>query len=75
MMIQNFLNYVLTHSVCPEYTKEILEARRICTLAQNELCAIRRLSVDFPGDYNKSASTLFSGYHSLISHDLAQTDD
>ncbi|TGO57886.1 hypothetical protein BOTNAR_0192g00090 [Botryotinia narcissicola] len=58
-VVKNFLNYVLAHEVCKEYTKEIMAARRLCDVAEREFDAIRRLRQIFPGDFNVAASTLF----------------
>jgi hypothetical protein len=60
-VIRNFLNYVLHHCVCPEYTEEVMAARKICDLAEKELWAIRQLQAKFPGDFNVAASTLYGG--------------
>jgi Argonaute siRNA chaperone (ARC) complex subunit Arb1 len=62
-VIRNFLNYVLSHSVCPEYTQEIMAARKICDLAEVELPLIRELGNLLPGDFNTAASTLYGGYY------------
>ena len=60
-VIRNFLNYVLHHRVCPEYTGDIMAARKICDLAEKELWAIRQLQLKLPGDFNIAASTLYGG--------------
>ncbi len=62
-VIRNFLNYVLTHSVCPEYLKDIIAARKICDLAEKELALIKDIAPLLPGDFNIAASTLFGGYY------------
>lgn len=58
-VVKNFLNYVLAHEVCKEYTKEVMAARRLCDVAEREYRSIRLLSEMFPGDFNIAASTLF----------------
>jgi hypothetical protein len=60
-IIRNFLNYVLHHRVCPEYTEDVMAARDICDLAEMELWAIRQLQSKLPGDFNIAASTLHGG--------------
>jgi hypothetical protein len=75
-VIRNFLKYILYHSVCPEYTMEILEAQRICNLAQTELLAIRQASKVLPGNYNKAVSTLTGGhYENLYISNIKWTKD
>ena len=60
-VIKNFLNYVLSHAVCPEYTNDVLAARKICDLAEKELLSINYLSGGLPGDFSVAASTLYGG--------------
>jgi len=60
-VIRNFLNYVLHHVVCPEYTEDVIAARKICDLAEKELWAIRQLQSKLPGEFNIAASTLHGG--------------
>jgi len=62
-VIRNFLNYVLMHAVCPEYTKDIMNAKKICDLAEKELWAIKRIERLLPGDFNVAASTLYGGHY------------
>jgi hypothetical protein len=59
--IRNFLNYVLAHAVCPEYTQDVLAARKICEVAEKELWAIKQIRHRLPGHYNIAASTLYGG--------------
>lgn len=61
MTIRNFLNYVLQHRVCEDYTTDVLAARQICDLAEKELWAIKQLQSKLPGDFNIAASTLYGG--------------
>jgi hypothetical protein len=65
-VIRNFLNYVLQHAVCPEYTQDVMAARKICDLAEKELWAIKRLQQKLPGDFNVAASTLYGGRYKGI---------
>lgn len=60
-VIRNFLNYVLQHAACPEYTEDVMAARRICELAEKELWAIKQVTCRLPGDFNIAASTLYGG--------------
>jgi hypothetical protein len=60
-VVRNFLNYVLAHGVCPEYTKEIMAARKICDLAEKEFKSIAAVQQKLPGDFNIAASTLYGG--------------
>jgi hypothetical protein len=61
LVIRNFLNYVLQHAVCPEYSEDLMAARKICDLAEKELWAIKQLQLKLPGDFNVAASTLYGG--------------
>jgi hypothetical protein len=58
-VIRNFLNYVLRHGVCPEYTADIMAARVICDLAEKELMAMECLRGKLPGPFNSTASHLY----------------
>jgi len=66
LVIRNFLNYVLQHAVCPEYTQDIMAARKICDLAVKELWAIKQLQKKLPGDFNVAASILYGGRYEGI---------
>ncbi|EEH49445.2 uncharacterized protein PADG_05524 [Paracoccidioides brasiliensis Pb18] len=59
--IRNFLNFILLHDVCPEYTENILAARVICDTAKVELWKAQRASCWAPGNFNMACSTLFGG--------------
>ncbi|KAJ5279348.1 hypothetical protein N7478_004720 [Penicillium angulare] len=61
--IQNFYTYLLYHQVCPEYTEDILNARKTCDLANEELWKNMQLICDGPGSFNKSCSMLFGGQY------------
>lgn len=60
-VVRNFLNYIITHAVCPEYTNDVLAARKICDLAEKELWEIKQVRHKFPGEFNVAASTLYDG--------------
>ncbi|KAI9821746.1 MAG: hypothetical protein M1827_002327 [Pycnora praestabilis] len=62
-VIRNFLNYILYHSVCPEYEQQVKAAKVICDLADKELVAAKVVSAGLPGDYNIACSTLYGGYY------------
>ncbi|KAI0971427.1 Argonaute siRNA chaperone complex subunit Arb1-domain-containing protein [Xylaria arbuscula] len=58
-LIKNFLNYVLMHDVCPEYTNNIIAARHVCDIAPIELHNIHELTLELPGPFNRAARSLF----------------
>ena len=60
-VVRNFLNYVLHHNVCPEYSEQVNAARAVCDRAQAELHSILRASARLPGDFNTACSTLYGG--------------
>lgn len=62
-IVRNFLNYVLYHNVCPEYSDQIYAARAVCDLAEKELGCIADVSVLLPGDFNMACSTLYGGHY------------
>ncbi|KAJ5690333.1 hypothetical protein N7462_004725 [Penicillium macrosclerotiorum] len=62
--IRNFYTYILFHEVCPEYTDDLLKARKTCDLATTELWKNVRLVREGPGGFNKCCSVLFGGYYS-----------
>lgn len=59
--IKNFYTYLLQCDVCPEYTENLLEARKTCDLAAKELWMNVQLVRAGPGQFNESCSTLFGG--------------
>ncbi|KAJ5656444.1 hypothetical protein N7507_008394 [Penicillium longicatenatum] len=61
--IRNFLTFLLFHDVCPEYKNDILEARKICTIANMELWKNLQLIRKGPGEFNKACSMLFAGHY------------
>ncbi|CAJ2514095.1 Uu.00g022140.m01.CDS01 [Anthostomella pinea] len=58
-LIKNFLNYVLMHDACPEYTENIMAARQVCEIAPTELMYMHELTVELPGPFNIAARILF----------------
>lgn len=63
-IIRNFLNYVLHHDVCPEYTDDINAARAICDQAVEQLWSIAHAHISLPGQFNHACSELFGGFYS-----------
>ncbi|KAH6522702.1 hypothetical protein HBI81_141260 [Parastagonospora nodorum] len=60
---RSFYNYLRYHKVCPEYDQQLEEALKICDLAEKELPKVYAAGLALPGDFNKSASTIFGGAH------------
>ncbi|KAK7928312.1 hypothetical protein PG985_005310 [Apiospora marii] len=58
-IIHNFLNYVLHHDVCPEYTDNIKAAQLICDIAPDELRNTYDLYAALPDSFNTAARFLF----------------
>lgn len=58
-LVQNFLNYVLHHDVCPEYSADIRQAKGICDQALDQIPRIFGIWRDVPGDFSTAAQTLF----------------
>ena len=67
-IMRNFYNYLLHHTVCPEYTVDIYAARRVCDLADKELINTIFIGSQLPDDFNSAVSRLhggtFSGFFS-----------
>lgn len=61
-MIRNFLNYILLHGVCPEYTQQLMCSRIICDKAEKELWAIHQLNYLLPDSFNMACSTIYGGH-------------
>ncbi|KAJ5165784.1 hypothetical protein N7492_006080 [Penicillium capsulatum] len=59
--LHNFYTYLLFHDVFPEYEEDILEARKTCNLANQELPQGIQLVQQGPGRFNEACSTLFGG--------------
>lgn len=60
-VVINFSNYVLLHSVCPEYTNDILKTQKIARLAKKELREVYTLADIFPGPLHRALSILTGG--------------
>ncbi len=60
-LIKNFLNYVLMHDACPEYSDNIMAARNVCDIAPLEMRATHELLTGLTGGFNGAATMLFCG--------------
>ncbi|KAL1845210.1 hypothetical protein VTK73DRAFT_868 [Phialemonium thermophilum] len=58
-VVQNFLNYVLYHDVCPEYAADIMRAKRVCDQARDQIPRLFALWDDLPGDFHAAARALY----------------
>jgi hypothetical protein len=58
-LVDNFLNYLLHHDVCPEYTHDILRAKDVCTQALKQIPKTVGLWKQVPGDFNTAARVLY----------------
>lgn len=64
-ILRNFYNYILHHNVCPEYTKDVLAARQVCDLADEEVHKAYKAAhpsehnMCLPGDFSLACSCLF----------------
>jgi len=73
--MRNFYNYIMHHSVCPEYTDSIFAARHICDLADKELYQTHKVLRLLPGNFNIACSTIFGGsYKDTYSGDSSWLD-
>ncbi|KAK5049102.1 hypothetical protein LTR84_005525 [Exophiala bonariae] len=63
--LERFMDYLLQHDVCPEYSADVLKTRNFCRYDANpELWSIAEASRRLPGDFNRACSTLFGGQYS-----------
>jgi hypothetical protein len=58
-LVENFLNYVLHHDVCPEYADNVKQAKDICNEAVDQITRCFKLIWDGVGDFNIACQTLF----------------
>ncbi|KAA8904995.1 Argonaute complex, subunit Arb1 [Sphaerosporella brunnea] len=65
-LIKNFLNYVVFHSVAPEYHANIMEAVELCNTAEKELVLCANVSNRLPGTFNMACSTIYDGLYAGI---------
>lgn len=60
-MVLNFLKYVISHDVCPEYADDLRRAQKVCVAALEEAQAIYDLMELLPGTFNLAGYMLFDG--------------
>jgi hypothetical protein len=65
-VLRNFYNYLMLHEVCPEYTPQLVAARKICDLAEEELPKLAVVDKSLPGGFNTACSTLFGGHYANL---------
>ncbi|KAF9739294.1 hypothetical protein PMIN06_001013 [Paraphaeosphaeria minitans] len=60
-VLRSFYNFLLYHSVCPEYRADLDRARKLCDTAETELSKVYNAGLALPGIFNTAASTIFGG--------------
>lgn len=60
-MVLNFLKYVVSHDVCPEYADDLHRAQKVCVAALEEAQAIYDLMELLPGKFNLAGYMLLDG--------------
>lgn len=60
-MVLNFLKYVVSHDVCPEYADDLRRAQKVCVAALEEAQAIYDLMELLPGTFNLAGYMLLDG--------------
>jgi hypothetical protein len=66
-IMANFYNYLMVHSVCEEYSKSILAARKLTEkTAPKELFMIKTATEFMPGHFHSACSALFGGHASTL---------
>lgn len=60
-VLRSFYNYLLYHSVCPEFNDDLSRALYICDKAETELPQTYTAGLVLPGAFNTAASTIFGG--------------
>lgn len=68
-VLRNFYNYLLLHDVCPEYRHQLLDARVVCDLAEDELPKLIEIGKLLPGEFAIACSTLFEGSYAGVHRD------
>ncbi|KAB5539495.1 Argonaute siRNA chaperone complex subunit Arb1-domain-containing protein [Coniochaeta sp. 2T2.1] len=58
-VVENLLNYILHHDVCPEYNDNIKQAKAICQESVDQITRCFRVIWEAPGDFNIACSSLF----------------
>ncbi|KAH7394951.1 Argonaute siRNA chaperone complex subunit Arb1-domain-containing protein [Phaeosphaeria sp. MPI-PUGE-AT-0046c] len=86
---RSFYNYLRYHKVCPEYDDQLAKALAVCDIAEQELPKVHAAGLALPGkyhiswteikltgDFNKSASVIFTGAHAgVYTGDQSWADD
>jgi hypothetical protein len=67
-VLRNFFNYLLYHSVCAEYTDQIIAAIDALKLVEVDYDKLAQVQIKFPGAFNMACSTLLDGYYSKIGY-------
>ncbi|KAL5115672.1 hypothetical protein ACEQ8H_006471 [Pleosporales sp. CAS-2024a] len=65
-VLRSFYNYLRYHKVCPEYDAQLAKALHVCHIAEQELPKVYAAGLALPGDFNKSASTIFGGSYAAL---------
>lgn len=65
-ILRNFYNYLIHHSVCPEYVDQILAARDVCDMAEDELPKIIEIIALLPGAFNIACCKRFETPYAAI---------
>ncbi|KAF1964599.1 hypothetical protein BU23DRAFT_561793 [Bimuria novae-zelandiae CBS 107.79] len=60
-VLRSFYNYLIYHSVCPEYNADLAKALKTCGTAEAELHKVYAASRVLPGAFNTAASIIFGG--------------
>ncbi|OIW28596.1 hypothetical protein CONLIGDRAFT_387442 [Coniochaeta ligniaria NRRL 30616] len=58
-VVENFLNYILHHDVCPEYADNVNDAKAICQDAVDQITRCFRVIWEAPGDFSIACLALF----------------
>jgi hypothetical protein len=59
VVVENFLNYVIHHGVCPEYANGLQRAKGVCNKVVDQCRRIFAFTRDAPGDFNTACRILF----------------
>ncbi len=74
-VVENFLNYILHHDVCPEYADDVNNAKSICQEAVDQITRCFRVTWEGPGDFSIACSTLFDhGKRKVLNPDSSTTE-
>lgn len=67
-VLRNFLNYLLYHKVCTEYTEQIHAAKEALETIESEYVDVAAVQRVFPGAFSVACSTLFRGHYAKASY-------